>query len=159
MQVWDGLNPRKTSGATRSPNSLDHLETIRQIQLSQTEVNTKVPYTGADTPIDLNGQDLTSGKLTSSSGRVSNVSRYTTTQTLDDTDHIVLGDTDSSAWVLTLPAGVSGTTYKIINVGSSNNTLTVSPDGAELLLGENSSFTLLDGDTITITYDTTEGWW
>jgi hypothetical protein len=44
-------------------------------------------------------------------------------------------------------------------VGNSDNNLTLTPGGAETLLGANSSFTLLDGDVLLITYETTEGWW
>jgi hypothetical protein len=118
-----------------------------------------VPYTGADKSVDLNGQELTTGKLVNTSGRICNTSRYTTTQILDDTDHVVFCDTDSAAFTVSLPAGINGTTYKIINVGSSGNSLTVSPNGSELLIGVNSNFDLLDGDSMIITYDSIEGWW
>lgn len=86
-------------------------------------------------------------------------SRYTTTQTLGATDHHVFCDTDGGAWTLSLPAGVDGQEYRIINTGSSRNNLTIAPNGAELLTGANSSRTLSDGGVIILVYETTEGWW
>ena len=100
-----------------------------------------------------------SGSLKTLGGRIIETSRYTTTQTLDTTDHIVFGNTDSAAWTVSLPAGVAGTTYKITNTGSSGNNLTVAPNGAEDLLGANSNFTLFDGESLIITYDATDGWY
>ena len=91
-------------------------------------------------------------------GRILTVSRYTTTQVLDANDHQVAGDTDGGAFTITLPAGVAGTEYRIANTGTSNNLLTIAPDGAELLLGANSNFILFDGEALHVVYETTEGW-
>lgn len=99
------------------------------------------------------------GNLTTFAGRVSGATRITGNTTLDVTHHNVFADTDGGAFTVTLPAGVAGTTYRIINSGSSANNLTITPDGAELLLGANSNFTLLDGDVLVIVYEATEGWW
>ena len=96
--------------------------------------------------------------LAFTSGRILNVSRYTTTQTLGTSDHHVAGDTDGGAFTITLPAGVAGTEYKIANTGTSANDLTIAPDGAELLIGVNDNFTLADGEALNITYEATEGW-
>jgi hypothetical protein len=71
----------------------------------------------------------------------------------------VFGDTDGGAFTITLPAGIKGKEYRIINVGSSGNALTLAPNGSEEILGVNSNFTLLDGDVLIIGFDTTEGWW
>lgn len=109
--------------------------------------------------VEVQGDGYVAGILTTESGRFKNTSRYTTTQTLDNTDHVVYCNTDSSAWTATLPAGVEGATYKIINSGSSNNNLTLDPDGSEHLIGENSSFTLYDSETLIITYNSTDGWY
>ena len=98
-------------------------------------------------------------QLHTTKGRIVGTTRYTTTQTLDADDHHVFCDTDGGAFTVTLPAGVDGTVYKIINCGTSGNNLTVSPNGAELLIGANSSFTVADGETIDITFETTEGWY
>ena len=75
------------------------------------------------------------------------------------TDDDIFVDTDGGAITVNLPAGVDGKRYRIINVGTSGNAVTLSPNGAELLTGENSSFTLLDKDVMILTYETTEGWW
>ncbi len=91
-------------------------------------------------------------------GQVVSVSRYTTTQTLGATDHQVAGDTDGGAFTFTLPAGAAGTEYRIANTGTSGNNLTIAPDGAELLIGVNSNFTLRDGEALSIVYESTEGW-
>lgn len=89
-----------------------------------------------------------------------NTSRVTSSPyTVLPTDDDIFVDTDSAAVTVNLPVGVNGKRYRVINTGSSNNNVTLSPNGTELLLGANSSFTLLDGDVLTITYETTEGWW
>jgi hypothetical protein len=84
--------------------------------------------------------------------------RYTSNQTLTASNHVIVGDTDGGTFIITLPAGIDGTPYKISNVGSSGNALTTVPDGAELLVGDNASFDLLDGETLDLCYETTEGW-
>ena len=113
--------------------------------------------------IDNIGVDLLTvghlGDLITSAGRVAGATRITGNTTLDTTHHNVFADTDGGVFTVTLPAGVTGTTYRIINSGSTSNNLTITPNGAELLLGANSSFTLLDGEILVIVYETTEGWW
>ena len=85
--------------------------------------------------------------------------RATTTYTILVTDDVVFGNTDGAAWTATLPVGSEGQTFKIINAGSSGNTLTLAPNGAEHLIGVNSNFLLLDGETLEITYNATDGWY
>ena len=82
--------------------------------------------------------------------------RVTGNTTLSDIHHEVFCDTDGGAFTVTLPAGVDGRTYRIINTGS--NVLTVAPDGSELLKGVNESKTMSEGVVI-LTYNVTEGWW
>ncbi len=94
----------------------------------------------------------------SPSGQTVNVSRYTANQTLVRANHNVFCDTDDGAFTVTLPPGMKGTEYRIVNTGSSGNNLTLAPDGAELLLGVNSSFVLSDSETLIIVYETIEGW-
>jgi hypothetical protein len=104
--------------------------------------------------------DLTvGGNTTTGGGRFKNTSRYTTTQTISVTDDQVFCNTDGGAWTATLPPGVEGQSFRIINTGSSNNNLTLAPDGAEHLLGANSNFTLYDGEALNITYNATDGWY
>jgi hypothetical protein len=115
-----------------------------------------------DSDLTFSGDTLTATEmivindLTTGGGRIRNTTRYTTTQTIPVTDDRVFCNTDSGAWVATLPAGVDGQEFRILNCGINNLTLT--PDGAELLFGENSNFTLLPGDVEIITYEPTEGW-
>ncbi len=98
------------------------------------------------------------GLLQTTSGRIKVPSRYTTTQTLGITDNQVACDTDGGAFTVTLLPGVAGTEHRIANTGTSGNDLTIAPDGAELLIGVNSNFTLRDGETLHIVYEATEGW-
>ncbi len=100
--------------------------------------------------------------IDTNAGMVNKVSRYTTTQTLDATDHIVFCNTDGGAWVLTLPAGVQGTNYKIINSGTSGNDLEVDPNANDGMYGgsDGDSISLSDGEVINIHFDSTDGgWW
>ncbi|KKN11899.1 hypothetical protein LCGC14_1021800, partial [marine sediment metagenome] len=101
------------------------------------------------------GDTLIGGELKSVEGRVVNTTRITGTTTLNATHHHVFCDTDGGAFPVNLPAGVDGQTYRIINAGS--NDVTVVPDGAELLDGENASKSFSRGVLI-LTYETTEGW-
>jgi len=96
--------------------------------------------------------------MVSQEGRIVNTTRVTTTYTILETDHAIACDTDGGAFTITLPAGVAGTEYKISNTGTAVNDLTVAPDGAELLIGVNSNFTLADGESLHLIYDATEGW-
>ena len=100
----------------------------------------------------------TAGVTTTSSGHIISTTRLTGATTLDATHHHVFGDTDGGAFTITLPAGVDGTQYRVANVGTSGNNLTLAPDGAELLVGANANFDILDGETLDLTYETTEGW-
>ena len=96
---------------------------------------------------------------TTTVGRIKTVTRQTTTYQILVTDSVIFGNTDSAGWTATLPAGVSGQTLKVINSGSSGNILTVAPNGSEHLLGVNSNFSLFDGETLDLTYDSTDGWY
>lgn len=105
---------------------------------------------------------ITAGALVNTEGRIVNTTRIIAGQspyTMLVTDHTIFCDTDAGTITVNLLAGVNGTAHRIINCGNSNNNLTITPDGAELLLGANNNFTLLDGEILTIVYETTEGWW
>jgi hypothetical protein len=95
-----------------------------------------------------------------SAGDVRNTTRVTTTYTILATDEIIYCDTDGGGFTATLPAGVVGTTYRIINVGSTSNDLTLAVNGTDKLSGVASGTeTIADGESIELTYETTEGWW
>jgi hypothetical protein len=92
-------------------------------------------------------------------GIIKKTSRYTSTQNIPVTDSVVYLDTDSAGFTATLPAGVNGQELRIINVGSSNNTAVIAPNGADNIYGANSNVNLYDSEAIILTYETTEGWW
>jgi hypothetical protein len=78
---------------------------------------------------------------------------------ISESDDEIFVDTDSSPVTVNLPIGVNGKRYRIINTGSSNNDVTIVPNGLELLTGINASRTLSDSSVVILTYNTTEGWW
>ena len=92
-------------------------------------------------------------------GMTLTTNRYTTTQTIPATDDVSFCNTDGSSWTATLTAGTAAQTHRIINTGSSGNTLTVAPDGTEHLIGANSSITLEDSEAIELTYSEVDGWY
>jgi len=115
-----------------------------------------IGYDGTDFVIET---DLVgTGTLKTTSGRTVATARYTGAQTLDSQDHVVFCDTDGGAWTATLPAGVEGRHYRLTNVGTSGNDLTVDGDGAETVMGA-ATQTVSDGETVNIYYNATEGWW
>lgn len=101
---------------------------------------------------DTNWHTLSVSKDTSTTTTVS------TTYTITLADEVVFVDTDSAGVAITLPAGVDGKHFRISNTGTSGNNVTLTPDGSELLIGVNSSFTLRDGECLDIIFDSTEGW-
>lgn len=114
--------------------------------------------------IDKNGNrsyvDLrVDGTLDTQGARKKNTRRATTTDTILVTDEIIFENTDAGTYTATLPAGVQEQTFKIINSGSSGNALTLAPNGTDDLIGVNSNFTLNDGETLDITFDSTDGWY
>jgi hypothetical protein len=78
--------------------------------------------------------------------------------TAGDEDEIFV-DTDSIPVTINLPAGVDAKQYRIINVGTSGNNVSIVPHGAEDIGGENSPFDLFDQEVIILTFETNEGWY
>ena len=74
------------------------------------------------------------------------------------TDDVIYCNTDSGDIEVLLIAGSTGRHQKVISVGSNNNTLTVTPNGAEEVYGEDS-FDMYDGENIDIHWNETEGWY
>jgi len=91
-------------------------------------------------------------------GDVRNTTRVITTYTVLATDETIYCNTDGGAFTVTLPAGILGTTYRIINVGSASNDVTLSPNGAEKVNGASSEL-IRDSESLELTFETTEGWW
>lgn len=104
--------------------------------------------------------DGSNQNITTQAGRIKNTTRYTTTQAIPVTDHEVFANTDGSAWTATLPTGVEGQTFRIINSGSSGNQLTIAVQAGEDLLGvTNDTFILNDGETLVVAFNATDGWY
>ena len=93
-------------------------------------------------------------------GRRAKTTRLTSGATLASEHHIVFCDTDGGAFTVTLPAGVEGTHYKLINCGSAGNDLTIDPNGTEQIWGGGAgvAMVLIDGDILDMHYNVTEGW-
>lgn len=84
--------------------------------------------------------------------------RLTGTTTLTRNHQVLFCDTDGGAFTVTLMAGIEGKYFKLINVGTSGNDLTVDGSGAETVYGA-ATQTINDGEVIDIHYNVTEGWW
>lgn len=92
-------------------------------------------------------------------GRVQHVTRVTSgPYTVLLTDHIIFVNTDSASVIVNLPAGIQGTEYKVVNTGSSGNTVSLVPNGSENLMGANSAFALNDSESLIVNFDSTDGW-
>ena len=113
---------------------------------------------GTDAVVLESNGTLSAQGLTTSGGRVVNTTRVTTTYTATVHDHMLFADTDGGAWTLTLPAGVEGQYFRIANVGTSGNDLTIDGDGGETVMGA-ATQTMSDGEIVILTYNATEGWW
>ena len=91
------------------------------------------------------------------------VSDSATMSQLDKLDAIkvlveTFSDTDAGDTIVNLPVG-DETEQRIMNVGTSGNMVTINPNGAEKLLGENSAFFLNDGEDLLISYNGAVGWY
>lgn len=74
------------------------------------------------------------------------------------TDEEIFFDTDDGDIDCTLPPGIDGTNYRLINTGSSGNKVIITPALAELLYGVNAAENLYNFEDLLMTYETTEGW-
>jgi hypothetical protein len=105
--------------------------------------------------INLNGAIWVDYDKLCSTNRITHTS---SPYTLLGSDEVLFVDTDGGAVTVNLPAGVEGRHFKIINVGSSGNNITVTPNGAEKIFAS-ASETLSDAEVIDIHFNGTEGWW
>lgn len=92
-------------------------------------------------------------------GRLNGLKRKTTSQTLDNTAYTWFFNTDGGNLTAQLPAGVDERSYRIVNTGSSGNSLTVTPDGLEKIYGVNGSQVLADDQDIILSYSIVDGWY
>lgn len=75
------------------------------------------------------------------------------------TDEEIFINTDVIPIQVDLPAGIDGTNYRMINIGSSGNDVTLVPNGTEKLFGAAASERIADSEVLIMTYKTTEGWY
>ena len=104
-------------------------------------------------------KQITLVNLLTGGGRTRNTTRASGTYTVLVTDDVVFANTDAAAWTATLPAGAEGMSFRIINSGSTGNTLTLAPSGVEHLFGANTNFEMTDGESLEITWNATDGWY
>ena len=101
----------------------------------------------------------TSGSI-SASGLTLSVVRITSSPyNILASDYNIYVDTDGGDITINLPVGADGKSYRIVNVGSSDNDVILTPNGAELLNGVNANEMIYDGEKFILSYETTEGWW
>ncbi len=90
------------------------------------------------------------------------ISRLTaTTNLVENSPYNIFANTDSVAVTVNLPAAPSsGAMFRIVNTGTSGNNVTVAADAGDDLLGTTGgTFTLLDGETLIIAFQATDGWY
>lgn len=114
-----------------------------------------IGYDGAD--LVINPAEVGTGAVKTTSGRIVNTTRVTTTYQALVTDHVIFADTDGGAFTATLPAGVDGQELFITNCGSSGNALTVDGNGAETINGDATQL-VYDGESVHLIFESTEQW-
>lgn len=88
----------------------------------------------------------------------STVETYTSATTIGQGQDVVLADTDSAAWTLTLPPAADRfKVLSIINIGSSGNGLTIDGNGSETI-NRNTTITLTDLEAVRLQSDGSN-WW
>jgi hypothetical protein len=75
------------------------------------------------------------------------------------TDEEIFIDTDDGPIDITLPVGIDGTNYRMINVGSSLNDATLIPALTDNLFGVNANERIADSEVLIMTFEETEGWY
>ena len=75
------------------------------------------------------------------------------------TDEELFIDTDAGPISITLPPGINGTNYRMINIGSSGNDVTLIPALADKLFGVTANERIADSEVLIMTFETDEGWY
>jgi hypothetical protein len=75
------------------------------------------------------------------------------------TDEEIFIDTDDGPIDITLPVGIDGTNYRMINVGSSKNNANLIPALTDKVFGVNASEKIADAEVLIMTFEDTEGWY
>jgi hypothetical protein len=102
--------------------------------------------------LDAAGVIVETGYFQTDQGRIKNTSRYTSTQAIPVTDDQVFCN---GTFTVTLPVGVDGQAFRIINAGTGTITIT----SAENIVGSTQDVILNAGDIIILTFETTDKWW
>lgn len=89
---------------------------------------------------------------------VTNVAFADSPYTITADDEEIFFDTSGGDIVANLPAGSEGRNFRLLNVSSSGNKVTLNPDGTELLFGDTVEY-IYDAEALIITYDTDFGWY
>ncbi len=170
--VMDNLSVRKIIGSVENISTRGDIRYYTDIELdggqldnryyTETEVDGMIPSIPTNHLVD-DADDSTSGRLTAAGftasigGRIKSTTRVITTYTILVTDSVVFANSDAGDYTVTLPAGVEGQTIRVINSGSSANTITVDGDGTDTIYSS-LTFALEDNESIEITYNADDGW-
>ena len=137
------------------------IERLRGLILSAAELQTLTDWPDALVEDYLNILDnliTITNEVNNLIDQTTGVTRVTADYDIQVEDGTIYCDTDGGSFSVFLPEGVSGETHRIISTGSSGNTVTVVPDGAELLNGFNDSEILYDSENLQLQYQSDEGW-
>jgi hypothetical protein len=160
VQQWSGAVPYIYWG------SVDNEVATNAFTLEDENLNTMVEiWTGGDggtTPavMSIYGELIVDGVTETKAGVTRAETTVTGNTTLTSANHIVSGDTDGGAFTITLPAGASGAEYEVGNTGTSGNDITLAPNGTDDILGNGAgvSFTIYDGEWLTLKFISGQGW-
>ena len=107
---------------------------------------------------NIDGSTDFQGVVTTESGRKRKTLRISGNTTLNGEYEVIFCDTDSGGFEVTLDSIANGFHYKISNVGTSGNAVTLTPDGTDKLFTVNASELIHDGEIFDIDPEATEGW-
>jgi len=102
------------------------------------------------------------GGIVWSDGRIKNdvvVTLVMSPYDISVSDETIMADTDTGDIDLNLPPGVDGYAIRVINSGTSGNEATFTPNGLELLHGENEPAVLYDLEHLDLQYADGKGWY
>lgn len=76
---------------------------------------------------------------------------------ISDLDEVVFFDTTAGDIIANLRPGTKGRHYRLINVGTGGNKVTVNPDGSEKIFGA-ASENIYDYESLELSFSDVEGW-
>lgn len=136
---------------------------LRGLILSAQELKSMTDWPGALIEDYLNIVDnliLLAGEIDTKNNIIKNTTIVTSSPyTPTSEDEEIFINTNAIPITITLPAGIDGTNYRMINIGSSGNDVTITPNGTEKLFGLASSEIMTDSEVLIMTFETNEGWY